>query len=159
MDVREVALGILKREEPIHMAYRVADSSIWKVDGGPSIAESFNRFGVVFKPSAKGPGSRHNGYIETRNRIAGNEEGPMLFATENCHAGFWRTIPDLVLDEHRLSSKEDAVDTDQEDHCGDDVTYACMSRPWQRHSEKKEEKVEDWLKIDEEEKELEWRVV
>jgi hypothetical protein len=158
MDVREVALGILKREDERRMAYRVADSSIWKVDGGPSIAETFNRYGVVFKPSAKGPGSRHNGYIETRNRIAGNDEGPMLFATENCHDGFWRTIPDLVLDEHRLSTKEDAVDTDQEDHCGDDTMYACMSRPWMRHVDKDAVKVKDWLFAEEEHAE-EWRVV
>ena len=146
MEVPEVAEGILKRENGRKMAYRVGDSSMWKVDGGPSIAETFNKHGVVFKPSPKGPNSRHIGYVEVRNRIAGGAEGAMLYATSNCHQGFWRTMPDLVLDEARFGVQSEAVDSDQEDHVFDEVNYACSSRPWLRHLEKPEDKPDRWMR-------------
>jgi hypothetical protein len=47
----------------------------------------------------------------------------VFFST--CHDSI-RTIPAL---QHDASRAED-VDTDMEDHAGDDVRYACMSRPW-----------------------------
>ncbi len=157
MEAPEVAKGILAKEDGKKMAYRVADSSMWKVDGGPSIAETFNRFGCVLRPSIKGPGSRHNGYVEVRNRIAGNEGGPMLFATRNCHAGFWRTMPDLVMDEHRWGIQSEAIDTDQEDHCSDEVMYACNSRPWMRNVEKADKKVDRWMRAFDREEQDNWR--
>jgi hypothetical protein len=156
MDVREVAQGILKLENDRKPAYRIGDSSMWDVDGGPSIAERFNNNGVVMRPAPKGRGSRHNGYIEVRNRISGNDEGPMLYATNNCHAGFWRTMPDLVMDEHQFGIKSEQIDTDQEDHVSDEVMYACVSRPWMRHIEKEKEMPEQWLKFEEPEAET-WR--
>lgn len=158
MEAPEVAKEILKREGGANIAYRIADNSMWKVDGGPSIAETFNRFGCILRPSAKGPGSRHNGYVEVRSRIAGNEDGPMLFATENCHAGFWRTMPDLVMDAHQYGLKSEQIDTDQEDHCSDEVMYACSSRPWLRHVEKKEVALKDWFRFKDKEEES-WRIV
>ena len=157
MEAAEVAAGILKRCDGRRLAYCIADSSMWKVDGGPSIAETFNRNGLILRPSPKGPGSRHNGYVEVRSRIAGNADGPMLFATKNCHAGFWRTMPDLVMDEHSYGIQSEQIDTDQEDHCSDEVMYACVSRPWanvplEKSSQKKrdynfEEKEEDSWKV------------
>lgn len=109
MEVAEVAKQCLARAKR-KLAYTVADPSMWKVDGGPSHAEVMSRHGLILRP---GDHNRHAGYLEMRGRIAGNEDGPMLFVTKNCHDGFWRTIPDLVMDE---SDPED-VDTDQEDHC------------------------------------------
>jgi hypothetical protein len=159
MEAPEVAKGILAKEDGAVMAYRVADSSMWKVDGGPSIAETFNRFGCILRPATKGPGSRHSGYVEVRNRIAGGEEGPMLFATSNCHAGFWRTMPDIVMDEHRFGIKSEAIDTDQEDHCSDDVMYAAMSRPWMRHVEKKERPQRDWFAKSDKPQAESWKTV
>ena len=156
MEVPEVAAEILKREEGRRMTYRVGDSSMWKIDGGPSIAETFIKHGVVMRQSIKGPGSRHNGYIEVRNRINGNEDGPMLFATKNCHSGFWRTMPDQVLDDHTWGLKAEQLATEQEDHCSDDVMYACTSRPWMRVLKKQEQKVRDWLRFKEPEEES-WR--
>ena len=156
MEAREVALEILKREGGRPMAYRIADSSMWQVDSGPSIAEQFNRVRCYLRPAPKGPGSRHNGYVEVRQRIAGNEDGPMLYATTDCHAGFWRTMPDLVLDEHKYGLKSEQIDTDQEDHCSDEVMYACVSRPWMRAVEKKEPPPDRWMRVEEEEEET-WR--
>lgn len=158
MEAPEVAKGILAKEDGVKPAYRIADSSMWKVDGGPSIAETFNKFGCILRPAPKGPGSRHNGYVEVRARIAGNDEGPMLFATKNCHSGFWRTMPDLVMDEHQHGIKSEQIDTDQEDHTSDEVTYACQSRPWLRHVEKPKVVNNDWFRFREPE-DRSWRTV
>ncbi len=156
MEVREVAQGIFRTENDRTPAYRIADSSIWDVDGGPSIAERFNNNGIVMRPAPKGKGSRHNGYVEVRNRISGDGEGPMLYATRNCHAGFWRTMPELVMDEHQFGIKSEQIDTEQEDHCSDDVMYACVSRPWMRHLEEKKDAPEKWLGFEDHEEES-WR--
>src|SRR3990167_8107130 len=121
------------------LSYIAADPSIWKVDGGPSIAETFLKHGVTLR---KADNSRLVGYVQLRQRIAGDEEGPMLYATKNCHDGFWRTMPDIVMDERH---PED-IDTDQEDHCADDVRYACMSRPWMSIVKKEEKRVKDWFR-------------
>ena len=106
MEVREVAEGIRKLYDR-KLGYIVSDPSIWKVDGGPSIAETMMKHGVIMR---RGDNSRHTGYVEVRNRIKGDAEGPMLFATTNCHAGFWRTMPDIVMDEHRFGLKSEDVD-------------------------------------------------
>ncbi len=154
MDVAEVAEGILAKERGRKMAYRAADPAMWKVDGGPSIAETFIKHGVVFR---RADNSRNTGYVEVRNRIAGDSEGPMLFATSNCHAGFWRTMPDLVMDEHKFGPKSEDVDTDQEDHVYDSCRYSCMSRPWMRLVEQKVIRARDWLFDNERDDEDTWR--
>jgi len=113
MEVAEVAQEILKvcDRKP---AYIIADPSMWKVDGGPSHAETMMKSGVILR---KADHNRHAGYLEVRQRIAGNDEGPLLYATKNCHDGFWRTMPDIVMDAHRYGLKSEDVDTNQEDHC------------------------------------------
>lgn len=158
MEASEVAIGILAKEDGVRPAYRIADSSMWIVNGGPSIAETFNKHGCILRPAPKGPGSRHNGYVEVRNRIAGTEEGPMLFATSNCHAGFWRTMPDLVMDPHQHGLKSESVETSQEDHVFDQTMYGCTSRPWLRHVEEKKAPVDSWMRFKEKE-ERSWRTV
>ncbi len=123
MEVAEVAEGILKVCKGMKLAYCAADPSMWKVDGGPSHAEVMGRHRLILR---KADNSRHAGYLEVRGRIAGDKDGPMLYVTKNCNDGFWRTMPDIVMDR---TDTED-IDTDQEDHAADDVRYACMSRPW-----------------------------
>ena len=135
------------------MAYRIADSSMWQVNSGPSIAEQFNRVRCYLRPAPKGPGSRHNGYVEVRQRIAGNEDGPMLYAFTTCHNGFWRTMPDLVLDDAKYGLNSEQIETDQEDHCSDEVMYACVSRPWMRHVDKEKPKEDTWMRFDKPEEE------
>ena len=138
-EVEEVALRIRGKIGSRRISYIAADPSIWKVDGGPSHAERMLAKGVVLRRSDN---AREQGYVEVRQRIAGDEEGPMLLATSNCHEGFWRTMPDLIMDEDH---PED-VDTDQEDHVYDDVRYACMSRPWVASPLKKKPPVDRWLR-------------
>lgn len=155
MEVREVAEGILKKLDGRKPAQIIADPSIWKVDGGPSIAETMMKNGVIMR---KGDNSRNTGYVEVRNRIAGDADGPMFYATSNCHNGFWRTFPDLVMDEHRFGPKTEDVSTDQEDHCYDAVRYLMMGRPWMRHTEKKLPAPDRWLRFTEPE-DRSWRTV
>lgn len=139
MEVKEVADGILARVKR-KLAYVIADPSMWKVDGGPSHAEVMSRNGLILRPGDK---SRHAGYLEVRGRIG--EEPPLLYATSNCHDGFWRTLPDIIMDEHRFGMKSEDVDTNQEDHAYDDVRYACMSRPWLKsNTQKLKPKVRDY---------------
>ena len=145
----EVAEMIAARVGARRLAYISADPSMWKVDGGPSIAEAMLKHGVVLR---KADNSRLVGYVQMRQRIAGDEDGPMLYATTNCHDGFWRTMPDIVMDERH---PED-IDTDQEDHCVDDVRYACMSRPWMSIVAKKAESRRRDYNFDESEDET-WR--
>jgi hypothetical protein len=152
-EASEVAEMIKARMGGRRFAYIAADPAMWKVDGGPSIAETFLRSGVVLR---RADNSRLTGYIEVRQRILGDEDGPMLYVTKNCHDGFWRTMPDLVMDENH---PED-VDTDQEDHCYDDTRYGCMSRPWMAAPNKKKEKPDRWMRRFEEEEDQEsWKTV
>lgn len=125
------------------LSYIAADPAMWKVDGGPSIAETFLKRGLVMR---KADNSRIVGYVQVRQRIAGDEDGHMLYATRNCHDGFWRTMPDIVMDD---KYSED-IDTDQEDHAVDEVRYACMSRPWMSVVKKKEAPIKDWFREKEE---------
>lgn len=142
MEVGEVAQGVVSRSGDERYAWTVGDPSMWKVDGGPSHAESMLRHGV---PMRRGDNSRNAGYVEMRSRIAGTERGPMLFVFKSCHDGFWRTLPDLVMDEHTYGPKSEDVDTQQEDHAYDACRYACMSRPWAKPTDKKPESRRDWL--------------
>lgn len=153
-EATEVADMLKARTGNRRLAYIAADPSMWKVDGGPSIAETMLRRGVVLR---RADHNRLTGYVEVRQRIGGDGDGPMLYATKNCHDGFWRTLPDLVMDE---AHPED-VDTDQEDHCYDDVRYACVSRPWMQSPSKKEKKPDRWLQRFEESEDEEetWKIV
>lgn len=122
LTAEDVALGIKKREVGERIAYGVADPSIWKVDGGPSIAERMVKLGVTWK---RADNSRINGWDQVRQRLAGEDGRPMLYVFDNC-AHWWRTLPMMQHDGVRLED----VDTDIEDHAADETRYACMSRPW-----------------------------
>lgn len=122
-----VAAGIAAREAGETIAYGVADPSIFRVDGGPSIAERMRRAGVTFRPADNtrvGGAGAISGWDQLRARIAGGEEGPMLVVFETCR-DFIRTVPVL---QHDPARPED-LDTDGEDHVADEARYACMSRP------------------------------
>ncbi len=123
----EIATGIKKRETGDQIDYRVADPACWKVDGGPSHAEVMLQNGVIFK---RADNSRVTGWTQMRDRMIGQDGEPMLFTFSTC-ADFIRTVPAL---QHDTANAED-VDTDGEDHAGDDARYACMSRPWTRKPE------------------------
>lgn len=122
-----VAEGIKAREAGEKITYGVADPSVFKADGGPSNGEKMRLAGVNFRPADN---TRVSGWNQMRQRICpmgsdGNPTGePMLYIFDTCR-DFLRTIPTLQHDPDR---PED-LDTTAEDHCADEVRYACMSRP------------------------------
>lgn len=132
MESAEVAQQIKVRDAGDKITYSVADPAIWNRSDGPSVAERMAAHGVIFE---RGNNDRINGYLELRQRIAGDGERPMLYAFTSCHDGFWRTMPNIVMDDRR---PED-IDTTQEDHCADECKYAAMSRPWVKPSPKPKE--------------------
>lgn len=128
MESPQVANRILEIEEDNaeEMDYRVGDSAMWSQHDGKSIQERmYEATGGRFLME-KSKKDRINNFEEVRARIAGDEDSPMFFATENC-AHFWRTVPDLQLDER---NPEKGPDTNQEDHLYDCLSYGCASRPY-----------------------------
>lgn len=122
LDAEVVAEGIKEREKGEFIKYGVADPSIFVRDGGPSIGERMLMKGVMFKP---GDRKRIVGWDMMRKRLAGEHGQPFLYFLECCQDSI-RTIPALPHDEN----KPEDVDTESEDHAGDETRYACMSRPW-----------------------------
>jgi hypothetical protein len=122
LTAEQVADGIIERELS-RIDYRVADPACWKRDGGPSIAERMILKGLVFRSADN---SRIAGWDQVRGRLVG-ADAPMLYFFETCY-DMIRTFPALQHDERR---PED-VDSDGEDHAGDELRYACMSRPYTR---------------------------
>jgi hypothetical protein len=129
MATGDIANGIAKREAGEKIDYRVADPACWKVDGGPSHAEQLAQppHRLIFR---RADNSRVTGWTQMRDRMMGQDGDPMLFVFSTC-IDFIRTVPAL---QHDITHAED-VDTDGEDHAGDDARYACMSRPWTRKPE------------------------
>lgn len=139
----EIAEGIVQRELEMGLYGRIkpgpADSAIFTVENGHSIANDFGmpvrlndkQYGGVFWGYAdKSPGSRKAGWQAIRERLMNAKaetrdgrsiprEKPGLFVTDLCKDGFIRTVPTLP----RKKTDPDDVDTDAEDHVGDETRY------------------------------------
>lgn len=133
LHAEKVGEGIWEREtrDP-KLRYGVLDPSAFKEDGGPSISERItNGSGhkIYFRPAdnARVPSrGAIGGWDQMRGRLVGDNDGrPMIACFSTCLDSI-RTIPVLQHDPDR---PED-VQTDSEDHAGDDWRYGCMSRPW-----------------------------
>lgn len=100
----------------------VADPAIFSANGGESIAETAQKYGVYFSP---GDNQRIPGWMQIHYRMAFDENGyPMMYVFNNCKA-FIRTIPVLMYDKNKVED----LDTSLEDHVADETRYFCMSRP------------------------------
>lgn len=137
----------LKKEDgsPVRYAYVVMDPAMWNADGGPSLAERLMRARPdLGYPGIQGLRKADNARISARGQLGGwdivrarlrgsgwTESGPGpdwvpdLYVFETC-TDFVRTFPVLQHDPDR---PED-VNTDMEDHIGDETRYACKSRPY-----------------------------
>lgn len=124
MTSQTIAKGILKREKK--MGYRVypgpADSAIFDVRDGDSIAAKMESVGVRFIKCSKGAGSRKTGWDIMRAMLEAATkhppENPGLYVFSTC-AQWIRTVPSLPRDPSDL----DDVDTDSEDHIADETRY------------------------------------
>lgn len=140
----QIARGIVERE--LKMGYYgqikpgPADSSIFDTENGNCIATDMAKKvrvgnsqyrGVVWVKADKSPGSRKNGWEKMRNAIfnaqppegGGPREDPGLFVFRSCRDGFIRTVPTLPRDPKDM----DDVDTEAEDHVGDESRYVILS--------------------------------
>ena len=134
LHAEQVGKGIKERENGERMSYRVIDPAAFTEDGGHSIADRMRKETkgkVHFKRadnsrvSGRGP---MGGWDQMRARFVGDDDGnPLVVTFTTCHDSI-RTIPALQHDKNR---PED-VDTDGEDHAGDEWRYACNSRPLPR---------------------------
>lgn len=140
LTAEEVAKGIVIREqyEPRNssgrakMVYRVGDPSMHREDGGPSLAERMSNkpyYVDLIRADNKRIGKLGalGGWDIVRQRLKGDDGVPMIYFMDSCPEAI-RTLPAL---QHNELNLEDA-DTNGEDHCPDEIRYACMSRPYVR---------------------------
>lgn len=134
LTAEQVAQGIIDREKgDPRLSYAVLDPAAFAEDGGPSIGERMNRLLIKEKMAAfRGADNARvaqrgamGGWDQLRSRLVGDDDRPMVYCFSTCTESI-RTIPAL---QHDTARPED-VDTDGEDHAGDEWRYACMSRPW-----------------------------
>jgi hypothetical protein len=135
LPAEEVGQGILHLEAGEKVAYGVLDPAAFTSDGGPSIAERIYRGSgnrVQFRRADNSRVSSKGalgGWDQMRARMIGEDGHPMLYFFTVCRDSI-RTIPLLQHDEARVED----IDSDMEDHAGDEGRYACMSRPYIRPS-------------------------
>lgn len=122
LDAAQVAQGIAVREQNEVISYGVADPAIFTRDGGPSIGEIMAINKVVWR---RADNKRIPGWEQLHYRLRGESGQPMLYFLDCCVDSI-RTIPTLQHDD--INSED--VDTEGEDHAGDETRYAVMSRPW-----------------------------
>lgn len=152
MLANDIAAGIIERELNMGIHSRVkpgpADNSIWNVDNGNSIAADMAKQvrlkdgrvyrGVEWNRSDKSAGSRIAGWEKMRVYFEGSKskfildkdgnkmfiprENPGMFIFHTCRS-FIDQIPVLPRDEVNL----DDVETDAEDHIGDEARYRVLA--------------------------------
>lgn len=138
LSAETVGRGIKEREagEVVDEQLSVADPSIWREDGGPSIAERLLKCDLKKPNALVGPrfreadNTRVGGWQQMYDRLKWQEvdDGQaMLYVTAAC-GDWWRTVPVLLHDEH----KHEDLDSRMEDHAADETRYACMARPVSR---------------------------
>lgn len=127
----EIAKEIIKREETYWPGRQVipgpADEQIWSKVNNVSTAEIMESHGCYFVRSDKSSGSRSQGWQRIRDMMKQSlnprREEPGMFVTEDCHQ-FIRTVPRLP----RSIKDPDDVNTDAEDHVGDETRYVALTR-------------------------------
>lgn len=143
MPAELVAAGIVSRETEVgyreKIAYGVLDPAAFSVISGPSIGETLQRHGAIFRRADNSRTTRDKkmgGWDQVRSRLTGDADGrPMLFMFETCR-DLIRTLPLMQHDDHR---PED-LDTDGEDHAVDETRYACLSRPYFASQHRREDR-------------------
>jgi len=128
MSDSEIALGIVRRQNEMGIHVRVkpgpADSSIFDEVNGDSPARVQSRHGVRWAKADKAPGTRIRRWQLMRNRFinAAKRNGePGMWIFNTCDQ-FKRTVPVLPRDQKKL----DDIDTDAEDHVGDESGYRVL---------------------------------
>jgi hypothetical protein len=125
MTAARVAEGIRSREVKLGLGGRVmpgpADNQIFSADPGvPSTAREMESAGVRWLPADKGPVQGWDAIRSMLEQSANpGRHRPGMFVVEEACPNFVRTFPTLPRDDNNL----DDVDTEAEDHVGDEVRY------------------------------------
>jgi hypothetical protein len=140
----DIAKGIKEREAKLGCVAKErikpgpADGMIFdtgKIENTRSLADVMSANGVRWTQADKSPGSRKVGWQRLREYLSAAlpkydpeerllpMEAPGLFVFENC-TQWIRTVPVLPRDE----SDTDDVDSDAEDHAGDETRYRLLAR-------------------------------
>ena len=147
----KIAEGIVRREMGLKLGTRVepgpADGSIFDVVDGNSIARTMQKNvtidgraypGVIFTRADKSPGSRISGWDKCRERLENAlpytigengeqiprpRERPGIYIFNTC-TDFIDLVPVLPRDEDNM----DDVDSDAEDHIGDEFRYFVLGQ-------------------------------
>jgi hypothetical protein len=134
LTLKQIAEAIRANELPDEkLEYRRADPSIFKNEGGPTIAEELGRFGVYF---TKADNNRPAGWQQVRLRLEEYEGAPLLQIFSTCKH-LIRTLPALQHD----PTKPEDLDTKSEDHAADALRYGLMSRPYFRAAPRQREPI------------------
>jgi hypothetical protein len=143
-----------KERDDKPLSYGVLDPAAFAEDGGPSISERITTGAggkLHFRAADNARVPRRGalgGWDQMRGRFVGDDEGRPLIACFSTCLDSIRTIPALQHD----PDKPEDVQTDGEDHAGDEWRYACMSRPWIRKPIEPEAKpFDDYIERDERE--------
>jgi hypothetical protein len=129
----DIADGVKQRESEWGITGRVqpgpADSAIYSVENGKSIAGDMKSRGVSWRVADKRPGSRKQGWEAIRGMMTAAaspspREQPGLFIADRC-TQFIATVPVLT----RSAKDPDDVDTDAEDHIADETRYRVRRPP------------------------------
>jgi hypothetical protein len=115
-------------DDAIELEYRArvrigpADTSIWEVRDGTSIAKNMSDHGLWWHKAYKGSGSRVAGWSLIRTMLGAAKrrdlEHPHLYFFEDCRHHI-RTIPIMQHD----PNKPEDLDSSLEDHCCDSLRY------------------------------------
>lgn len=132
MTARSIAEGIRLREESMGIAARVipgpADTSIFDEEDGHSQAAEMAEKGITWLRAHKTKGSRKQGWQRIRQLLdnAADDvlEHPGMWIFNTC-AQFRITVPGLPRDD----KDPDDVDSDAEDHIGDETRYEVLRKP------------------------------
>lgn len=151
MLANDIAAGIVERELALGLYGRVvpgpADNSIWDVENGNSIAADMARpvrvngktyKGIHWLRSNKSPGSRKHGWERLRRYlkdalpvyVPGSDGTPQRIPRERPGLFCWNVCTmfvDLFPGLPRDEKDPDDVDTDAEDHIGDETRYEILS--------------------------------
>ena len=138
---QEIAERVLAVDKALLTEYGIrcqigtADTQIWEVRDGTSIAANLASYGCRWTRAYKGPGSRIAGWALIRQMLGAakrrDTESPHLYFFEQARNHI-RTLPMLQRDK----KKSEDIDTEQEDHAADSLRYL-LSRKMTRLTRRK----------------------
>jgi hypothetical protein len=106
-----------------------ADSQIYTVENGSSVATSMEKIGIYWLRADKSSGSRVAGWEVIREKLDNGHNGEGLPKLVIFRGGGCKDLLRLLPVAPRDAVKLDDIDTDSEDHNLDSLRYRCRKRP------------------------------